>query len=450
MKTRLHCSVQSHGLLAAAVALAGLVTADPMCAQQVPVRLSFKFILNASGNRPATGNINTDAEINAQIDRGNAIFSRFISEFRLQNVEIVDVAGISQWYNADASNADRDNLRAAAQAAPATYHWRTDAVNVYISASGATGISDFTPNNNIILVGQGSWDTTVAHEAGHILNLLHTHETCCYANYDGCDDTLPDDSSWSSHDQMAMFSYGVVYTSLNAAQKALVDMTWGNLMSYHDPNNRSMLSSCQMDRQSTEAYNDRNWILSRIPVYVDAGYGGTHSGSFTQPYQTVQQAISAGGLNGNVMVLETGTYAHPAGTVGTRTDAIARKGTCTIHDAPPTYSLPYRVEESTNAAVRKAVVLAQEADRRGDLAGVISNLQAAELHAVGREQTVIQLELAQRFRDSGRTNEAALYFKNVSLGTDQLELKTVALDKLNQLANPATTKPAAQEHLLKK
>ena len=43
----------------------------PLYAQQVPVRLSFKFILNASGNRPVTGDINTDAEVTAQLLRAN-------------------------------------------------------------------------------------------------------------------------------------------------------------------------------------------------------------------------------------------------------------------------------------------------------------------------------------------------------------------------------------------
>lgn len=450
MKTKPIDSGWSACGLAGTAALLAMFWGCSVSAQEVPVRLSFKFILNASNNRPATGNLNTDAEVDAQVARGNAIFSHFISELRLQNLEIVDVSGVSQWYNTGASETERNNLRAAAQAAPATYHWRTDAINVYITGAGGSAISDFTPNNNIILVCQGAWDTTVAHECGHILNLLHTHETCCYANYDGCDDTLPDDSSWTSHDQMAVNSYGVVYSSLNAAQQANVDMTWGNLMSYHDPNNRSMLSPCQMDRQSTEAYSDRTWILSRTPVYVDALYGGAHNGSFTQPYQTVQQAINAGVLNGKVMVLEAGTHAHPASTVNSATDVITRKGTSIIQDAPPTYSLPYTVEESTNVAVRKAVVLAQEADRRGDLAGVITNLQAAEKHAVGRELTVIQLELAQRFRDSGRTIEAATYFKNVAAGADQPELRKLALEKLNVLTNPPALQRRAQESSHKK
>jgi hypothetical protein len=143
--------------------------------QGVPVRLSFKFILNASGNRPATGDINTDDEVSAQVLRANLMFSDYVSELRHENLEIVDVSGVSQWYLAEPIESDRDGLRAAALAAPAIYHWRNDAINVFITAGqGVThsAISKFPPDNDIMLVSQNIWDNMLAHEAGHSLNLF--------------------------------------------------------------------------------------------------------------------------------------------------------------------------------------------------------------------------------------------------------------------------------------
>ena len=98
---------------ASSLALVGLFCVLSTYGQAVPVRLSFKFILNAAGSRPANGNINTDAEIEMQVDRGNEIFSRFISELRLESLEIVDVSGIPFYYTTEPSVANRDSLRSA-------------------------------------------------------------------------------------------------------------------------------------------------------------------------------------------------------------------------------------------------------------------------------------------------------------------------------------------------
>ena len=96
------------------MSLISILSAVPAFGQEIPVRLSFKFILDASGNRPATGHLNTDAEIDAQIAAGNGIFSRFISELRLEKLEVVDVAGVSQWYSAGPSDTTISGLSAAA------------------------------------------------------------------------------------------------------------------------------------------------------------------------------------------------------------------------------------------------------------------------------------------------------------------------------------------------
>src|SRR5215510_9898489 len=104
---------------------------------QVGVKISIKFILDVNGNRPATGNLNTDSEINEEVKQGTDILREVITEFGFARVEFADVAGISSWYSVDATLANTNALRTAAMASPAAYLWRTDSLNIYIN--GGTG-----------------------------------------------------------------------------------------------------------------------------------------------------------------------------------------------------------------------------------------------------------------------------------------------------------------------
>jgi len=132
----------------------------------VPVRISIKFILDANGNRPATGNLNTDAEINAEFDAGIDILRNVLSEFRIYRTELVDLTGISQYYSVTANSTNRDNLRTDAINNPATYLWRNNAINVYINGGTGSAISKFPPDNDIILMNQwcGNTPSCILHE----------------------------------------------------------------------------------------------------------------------------------------------------------------------------------------------------------------------------------------------------------------------------------------------
>lgn len=121
----------------------------------VPIRVSVKFILDANGNRPTTGNLNTDAEITAELVSGDQILRSNFTEYEIHVIERVDLAGVSQFYSSSASGANRDALRTAAIAAPATYHWRNDAINIFINGGTGSAISQFPPGNDIILMNQG-------------------------------------------------------------------------------------------------------------------------------------------------------------------------------------------------------------------------------------------------------------------------------------------------------
>jgi hypothetical protein len=225
-----------------------------------------------------------------------------------------------------------------------------------------------------------------------------------------------------------------------------VDLVFFNLMSYHNNLNGDTcfrLSPCQLDRLSTQAYADRGWLLSKEPVYVDNGYSGSYNGSFNEPYQTIQQAINASVLNGRVLVLKQGTHARPTSALSTWTDVVTRRGASTVQGVPPPYVLPRALEFSTNPAVKQAVIAAQECDRRKDMSGALTNLLQAASHATGRERDSLQMELAQRFRDTGRPEDAEPWFRKVAAQADQEGLRRIALERAGKMRLEAEKKRAA-------
>lgn len=437
---------------------------------QVPLRISIKFILDASGNRPATGNLNTDAEINTEFTSAINILARAYTEFSVDRIEFVDLSGLSQWYSTSAATTTgRDQLRTAAIAAPATYHWRTDAINIYINGGTSSAISDFPPNNNIILMNQwcGNTPSCILHEMGHSLNLMHTHEPCC-TNQDACADTITDNSGWTK-DQLAQNNYGCLYASCTASQKNAVDLVYNNVMSYHTDEPQLRLSPCQMDRISSQAYGDRNWIASKIPVYVNKYVAGT-SGTFASPYMTLQGALNAGGLDNRVLVLQQGTYTTSQELINfNQLDIVTRSGPSSFSlPGVQKYILPVELENSKNPGVSNAIKSVQNEDRsarnvdktaaiaeanavkaeekaaiRADANSrakihhdnAIKGLLGAEQFAENNEKLAIQLELAQRYRDAGDCDNAIRFFKKVAEATDQPGLKEEALSQIGRCGN---------------
>ena len=437
--------------------LAGAVVAN------VPVRISIKFILSASGTRPATGNLNTDAEINGEVNAGNTILGDLLDELRIDLLELVDISGVSQYYSAAADDTNRDNLRTDAMNNPTLYRWRNDAINIYINGVSGGAISAFPPNNNIILVNQtpASFPSTILHELGHSLNLLHTHQG---GGGDGCADTIADSPSWT-RDQIALNNFGQVYANLTSAQQDQVDLVWTNVMSYHFTDPQIRLSPCQMNRVTTQADSDRNWLLTRIPIYVDSGYtGGSESGRFTSPYKTLQGAVNAGGLSGKVLVLQEGYYTLST-VINDNVEMVTRFGTSTVNaPVPALYTLPVDLENSKSPEVRAAIrsVQGEDSAARGavsdgeqasqlatkseDKAAIradaekkrkqhsdnaLKHLMEAEKSAENQERIAIRWELAQRYRDSNNCAEAMTYFRWVADTTEQEHLRKAALLQIN-------------------
>lgn len=430
---------------------------------QVPVRISIKYILNASDNRPALGNLATDEQIDAEVTAGINILAGVISEFSIDQIEFVDLTGLSKWYLTTATEANRDALRTAAQADPATYHWRTDAINIYITAGDSSAVSDFPPNNNIILMNQncGNNPSCILHEMGHSMNLYHTHSAS-----ENCADILPDNKDWTK-DQLAQNSYSCLYANCTAAQKARIDLTYNNIMSYHTDEPQTRISACQMDRMSTQGDSDRNWLLSKLPIYVNGSVSPLFTiGRFVLPYTSLQTALSAGGLANKVLVLQQGDYTVTQDTISDTVEIVTRSGPSDITNPGfQAYKLPVDLENSKNPNVRKAIKGSQDEDmserkvrrdaqkaekaaskeeeknviradahkkRKVHRDNALKNLIDAEQYAEGNEKIAIQKQIAMRYRDAGDCAKAIPYFRKVADTTDQPLLKQEVLGQIER------------------
>ncbi len=143
--------IKSILLTVALLFIAGTAQAD------VPVRISIKWIVDASGNRPVSGNLDTNDEINTEVDEGNRILGLNFSEFRLDLLELYDLTGVSHYYSTHATvnNCENvGNLRTDARNDTSTYGWRDDAINIYVNAGTGSACSRFPSENDIILMNQ--------------------------------------------------------------------------------------------------------------------------------------------------------------------------------------------------------------------------------------------------------------------------------------------------------
>lgn len=438
--------------LATALSFASIATAD------VPIRVSIKFIVDVSGNRPATGNFNTTAEVNAEADAGNGILKDMISEHRILITEILDLPiSLSGWSNTSVNESNKDLIRATAMTSPATWSWRTNAVNVYVTGGSGSAYSSFPPINDVILFGQncGNSPSCLLHELGHSINLLHTHQG---GGADGCSDTLLDNSGWTSTNQMAQANYGLNYSQLSGSQQNLVDQTWSNFMSYHTSPPQLRYSPCQKDRASNQMWTDRATLLSKQPVYV--GFCIILCvGSFTFPYPTIQDALNAG-VTGKVIVLDDIDTNISQTSINLSTEIVTRQGTSHVDRGVLNYELPVNMDEEPNPTVGSSVKAAQDkfSEGRRVLSAAKNDVQSmtaspsrtavlnsakdldkqhrdsamkylleAELRASGNHKLALQMELAQRYWHREEYERCLAFYTLVADATDQPHLREKAL-----------------------
>ena len=333
-----------------AVALAGVFCAlfSPEAQAQLQWRVSVKVILDANTNRPTSGNVYTDSQIQGEINTANAILDKYGRGYDYVLTEIVDLPGVSQWYSVDSRDANnKANLESAALNDKATYAYRDDAINVYINGSTDTSVCSFPGGGNIILTGQGAYLPTIAHESGHYFDLHHTQDgesagctncnNTCAPSTDPCNDlvcdTLPDTSCWNQ-DQIAQYSYGTTYANLNAGQQSRVDDVYHNLMSYHDPDNRNRLTPDQLDRMTDTSNGGRNNVASGHTRFVDRNCsspfanGSSACSFFGGPYSSVGSGINAANP-GDIVMVRPGNYNEPM-TISKPVTLRATRGNATI------------------------------------------------------------------------------------------------------------------------
>ena len=309
-------------LMAFAALMAGLLRPVTATAQ-LRWRVSVKFILNASGNRPSSGVINTDQEVQDQVNNANAVLRGYGRGYEFQLTEIVDLSGVSQWYSVDRD--EKDALEAAAEANKSLYAYRDNAINIYINGNSGSAVCSFPPGDDIIFMGQGSRTTSVFHEAGHYLDLRHTHQGEVYQNSNGsvctngCScatliggtgdamaDTIADHQCWDTQNQISLGNYGVVYSSLSAGNQGRVDNVFFNMMSYHDTRNR--LTPDQLDRMTDTSNGDRFKITNGRTRFVDRdNISIIQAGTSVFPFETFNQGVNAA-ASGDIVLTRPGNY----------------------------------------------------------------------------------------------------------------------------------------------
>lgn len=330
--------------------LLALALLAPMAQAQIEWRVSVKMILDANENRPPTGNFITDEQVSNTVRRANEILDATGRGYRYKLTEITNAAGISRWFNSDRTNST--DLEAAAESSKFFYLYRDNAINVYINGWDGTAICSYphSPDgsNDIIFMGQGSFLTSFAHEAGHYFDLRHTFEgeaflnsdnSPCTANDCSCalwmggngdliTDTRNDHECWTTQNHIAGGNYGVNYGS-PGSDDAAVDRIFFNLMSYRT-DVRDRFTEDQMDRMA-DTSNDSRFKVANGRTRFVAGYGNdaTGNGSSNNRYRTVAKGVAESNP-GDIVLLAGGNYSQPQTTITNHVTLRATRGNVTI------------------------------------------------------------------------------------------------------------------------
>lgn len=270
------------------------------------------------------------------------------TKYRL--VEITNVSGISQWFDSDRDQAHA--LEVAAEASPATYRWRSDAINAYINNWNGTAICSFPHDpageNDILFFGQASYPSSFGHEAGHYFDLLHTFTGELYrnANNSSCDkgclcaqvlpggvdddaihDTLGDNQCWITANEIAQAHYGVNYGS-PGCDVAAVDRLYFNAMSYR-ASVRDRLTEDQLDRMSDTSNGIRFHVTNgRTRFVATTGDDTGGNGSSALRYRTLGKGLQVAEL-GDIVLLAAGNYNEPR-SINQKVTLRATRGPVTI------------------------------------------------------------------------------------------------------------------------
>lgn len=311
-----------------AAALALLLLAAPLHANNINMRISVKFILSPGGAMPCCGNGTFDsfADITNQVDFANEMLRTFGRGYQFQLYEVTTVGGPASAFFSN-SRDDKDLFEAAAEADKAGFKYRDNAINMYVNDAAGSAVCSFPPTDDIILFGQESRTTSLWHESGHYFNLSHTHTGATEKNSngtvctngcscaqliggttDGTADTIADHDCWNDADDIAQGNYGLNYSALAATQKALVDAVLNNIMSYHS--DRFHLTSDQLDRWTDAANSSRSADVTAYTRFLAVTGNDANNGlSSGARCRTLARGVSVAN-SGDTILLRAGNYAE--------------------------------------------------------------------------------------------------------------------------------------------
>jgi hypothetical protein len=316
--------------------IAFLYVPQSLSAQHVYVRLSVKYILNASNNRPS-GFYTQETNILDIIEGTNRAMERWGRGYRFVVTEFRNVTNASQFFSVD-NDAEYRGLENSAEANPGQFFWRLDAVNVFIvdslfAGGGASAIpscgscGDTGYRLVVFSVSPNPNDVIWAHELGHHFDLYHP-----FSGGPGGDfvaDTRPDPNPNQCNGPFTCNPGGTdeccCTVKINNLVAASTAGNWSsqefgdirfNLMSYYGlcppvaTYDNIRLTEGQLDRWTDATRRYHPVEVSGLTWFVDrANSQLSNDGYSTNPYRTVVAGITAATSGGDRIVsIRSGSY----------------------------------------------------------------------------------------------------------------------------------------------
>lgn len=325
-----------------ATLLAALVTGITQAASaddEITIQISWKIILDSGGN-PPTGQWTQTATWDEAIVLGNDGHERFGRGFRYTHQFGGYVAGAGQFFDLD--EGEGCALETAARGNPAQFHWRNDAMNVYVvNRSGGTAASPLchgfahSPDgdcngtynpNMVVMCSNALAGVGMCHEFGHFFGLRHTWandlvaDTPIDANPNQCHADVPGTTHNERCDLgsdrecccQTQIDLTLQVASADGWSTATTAMMIDNLMSYHCRiNNYYTLSEGQLDRYTDFARRYGSALCTGVTFFVNNTIVSfpPYTGYSDDPYRGIIEAVAASDiLGGDIIMIRSGNY----------------------------------------------------------------------------------------------------------------------------------------------
>jgi hypothetical protein len=336
--------------------------ADPF----IWVNVSYKFIRN-----PANGQIPTLMDTNrlqSWVDVANSWLAQSYRGYRLRVVDGFPQIGSginsgsitnpSYFYDIDLKTPDVLTwFDSVARTNPA-YLWNSNAVNIYVNTNDYSA-AGFSQNGMAVIetsyrlfadpavTNTPYWVAgNILHEMGHHFELFHTFAGACVTNDDCLSDTLLDNESWNTLDQLAQGNFASNYASLAPTNQAKIVDLVRNAMSYHQalatnttitpasqwPLALNTFSEQQLDKWAEYANTSRRSEVSGYTIFVATNGSDIGDGhSKFAPYRSFLYSSSqANPTGGDVILLGPGNYNNRLTVSNPMTLRVARNTAASI------------------------------------------------------------------------------------------------------------------------